>query len=217
MKATAIEWCDYTVNPVKGMCPVACSYCYARRMYQRFGWAPEVRFSEAAIDQMVEVPEGYRVFVGSTMELFGPWVPEEWMHKILGIVRARPKVTYIFLTKRPENLARWNPWPRNAWVGTTVTGCGDWATRTPKLAEVDAPVRFVSLEPLLSHVCLTAKQLRDRKVGWLILGAQTPPSEATQPHPTWIRHIAKVADQAGIPVFLKDNLNWHQQRREWPK
>ena len=44
MNLTKIEWCDYTINPVKGLCPMACSYCYARRMYKRFKWNPEIRF-----------------------------------------------------------------------------------------------------------------------------------------------------------------------------
>ncbi len=36
MNHTKIEWCDYTINPVKGLCPMACKdnqdkeYCYAR-------------------------------------------------------------------------------------------------------------------------------------------------------------------------------------------
>ena len=43
MNKTKIEWCDYTLNPVKGLCPVGCSYCYARRLYRRFGWNPKIR------------------------------------------------------------------------------------------------------------------------------------------------------------------------------
>ncbi len=51
MNKTKIEWCDYTINPVKGLCPMVCSYCYARRMYQRFKRNPEVRFEpEVFID-----------------------------------------------------------------------------------------------------------------------------------------------------------------------
>lgn len=30
MQKTKIPWADYTINPVKGLCPMACSYCYAR-------------------------------------------------------------------------------------------------------------------------------------------------------------------------------------------
>ena len=46
MNKTKIEWTDYTINPVKGLCPMACSYCYARAMYKRFRWNPEIRYDD---------------------------------------------------------------------------------------------------------------------------------------------------------------------------
>ena len=49
MNKTKIPWCDYTANPVKGLCPMACSYCYARRLYKRFGWDETVRIDEDEI------------------------------------------------------------------------------------------------------------------------------------------------------------------------
>ena len=52
MSKSRIEWLrdpitgkqGFSINPVKGLCPVACKdndgkeYCYARRMYKRFKW-----------------------------------------------------------------------------------------------------------------------------------------------------------------------------------
>lgn len=28
MNKTKIEWADYTINPVKGLCPMACPVCF---------------------------------------------------------------------------------------------------------------------------------------------------------------------------------------------
>jgi len=36
MNKTKIDWCDRSWNPVTG-CLHGCSYCYARRIAQRFG------------------------------------------------------------------------------------------------------------------------------------------------------------------------------------
>ena len=108
MNKTKIEWCDFSVNPVKGYCPVACPYCYARRMYDRFGWDRRIRFNADEICKAEAIKEPSKVFVGSMMELFGPWVPGYAMGLILGRVRAIPRHTFIFLTKKPENLSRWN-------------------------------------------------------------------------------------------------------------
>lgn len=41
-----IGWIDYTWNPVKGLCPEACEYCYARRIYARFHYDPAIRLDE---------------------------------------------------------------------------------------------------------------------------------------------------------------------------
>ncbi len=46
MNKTKIPWCDYTINPVKGLCPMACEYCYARKMYKRFKWNPVIRYDD---------------------------------------------------------------------------------------------------------------------------------------------------------------------------
>jgi len=43
MNRTRIDWADRSWNPIKGLCPEACPYCYARRLYQRFGLDPKLR------------------------------------------------------------------------------------------------------------------------------------------------------------------------------
>ena len=91
MNKTRIDWADYTINPVKGLCPMACSYCYARRMYKRFHWDETVRFEpEQAFVDAFNAPAGSKIFVGSTMELFGDWVKPNWLEQIMGWPKALP-------------------------------------------------------------------------------------------------------------------------------
>jgi protein gp37 len=33
----------------------------------------------------------------------------------------------------------------------------------------------------------------------------------------WVQSLIDQARGAGVPVFLKDNLNWPEQIREWPE
>ena len=229
MNKTKIEWCDYTSNPVKGYCPNACPYCYARAMYDRFGWDKTIRLEPAELDTWPIVPPGSKVFVGSTIDLFGPWIQSEWLADILSEIRMGcDHATFIFLTKFPENLSKWHNWPDNAWVGATATDyhMGHWAVY--HLLSCDARVKFISFEPLLGSMTdpepeelwklITARDIVVN-LDWVIIGAQTgrgPKPPLSDVH-RWAQEIIDAADSEGIPVFLKDNLQWPVQRREFPR
>ena len=44
MQKTAIEWTEYTSNPVRGKCPLGCTWCYAERIRRRFHKPEEITF-----------------------------------------------------------------------------------------------------------------------------------------------------------------------------
>lgn len=211
MAKTKIEWLrdpitgkqGYSINPVKGLCPMACSYCYARKMYKRFKWNPEIRYDPSVFMTLPNKPS--RVFVGSTMELFGNWVP--WMENILSLCRRTSEHTFIFLTKQPQNLAKWSPFPPNCWVGVTATNQTKLIEARHYLEGVEAATKFVSLEPFLEwHTHKELDWLVEvlKSIDWLIIGAQTKPT--ILPKIEWVREICGAADKAGIPVFIKDSL-----------
>lgn len=159
MQHSKIEWLQtdgkpgYSVNPVKGYCPVGCPYCYARRMYDRFKWDKTIRYADASWFGIDHLPPS-RIFVGSTIELFGDWVITAWMNCILDQVKLNPQHTFIFLTKQPQNLQKYSPYPPNAWVGVSVDGT-DNAPLGRMLytgfGKVQATVKFISFEPLLAN------------------------------------------------------------------
>ena len=195
-------------SPVKGLCPVGCSYCYARRMYKRFGWNPEIREDISAYDGLQKMRAGSKVFVGSTMELFGHWVTPLMRSNLFHVIEMYPKLTFIFLTKQPQNLP--HEFPDNCWVGISASDACDLTTRGTDLEHVWAKIKFVSLEPLLGwssyDTGYEAGWMERRGINWLIIGQQTPPKATTQPKVEWISEIITAADKAKIPVFLKNNL-----------
>ena len=210
MNKTKIEWCDYTINPVKGLCPMACSYCYARRMYKRFHWDPTIRYE--CLSPMPNPKKPSRIFVGSTIDLFHD-LTNQFLPDILSSVSLFPEHTFIFLTKCPQNLPK--EFPDNCWVGQSLT-CGesDWVYFYQKLYEfekIKAAVKFISFEPLLGHPDLPnipylARAFKDCGINWLIIGQQTPIRKETTPKIEWVKEIVEAAIKAKIPVFLKDNL-----------
>lgn len=210
MQKTKIEWCDYTANPVKGLCPVGCSYCYARAMYHRFNMDEALTFHPEVFDAIEKLKEPSRIFVGSTMELFGDWITDHILHSIFNYVEHYPQHTFIFLTKRPENLIKWSPFPENAWVGVSAVHQLAFWSGMHWMAQVKAKVKFVSFEPLQESVSGAnpdiAEHLQNGGISWVICGQQTPVKQSTMPKIEWVKEIIEAADEAGIPVFLKDNL-----------
>ena len=124
MNRTKIEWTDFTWNPITG-CLNSCPYCYARKIAKRFpnifpnGFKPTFHEDRLA-EPYEEVPETFRsknpnlslghamIFTVSMGEMFGSWVPDTWISKILEVIRDNPWHVFQILTKCPENTIEWN-------------------------------------------------------------------------------------------------------------
>jgi len=163
-------------------------------------------------------PKG--IFVCDMSDLFGIGIPEEWTRKVLSVIRQNPHHRFYLLTKQPQNLAKFSPFPDNCWVGVTVTNEDMLFDAADALESIEASVKYLSIEPLLHW--------RDAAQGfsfglsftdWIIIGGQSGRDKFYPPE-SWIKEIENVADKAGIPVFEKDNLReiWDKPpRQEVPK
>ena len=207
--AKGINWTDATWNPVTG-CNHVCSYCYARAMAHRLGrsFAPE--FHPERLSEPLSRKSPTKIFVGSNADLFGDWVPAEWVRSVLAIVRRCPQHTFQFLTKAPENLVKYNPWPANCWVGASATDQAAMSRALFALQFVKAPVRFISCEPLLGPIAADLMPL-----DWLIIGAQTG-SRPQQPRPEWVADLVSAGRVACASIWYKDNLDIMPRVNEWP-
>lgn len=213
-----IGWCDFTWNPVKGKCPVACPYCYARRIYDRFGYDSTIRLDEKELMAPYKLKKHAKIFVGSMMELFCDDVAGEWRYKILDVVKDNPQHTFQFLTKMPKRMHY--IFPDNCWCGVTVEG-ENAIGRLMLLRDVKADIKFASFEPLHSGLSRCLYDETIGKLDWIIIGAETGNRKGKiKPKKEWIEQIITQADYLGIPVFMKDNLKpyWHGElRQEFPE
>lgn len=205
----SIGWADWTINPVKGLCPVGCSYCYARRMYARncnnVFKNKTIRYDPSVFIDLNKAKPGDRIFVGSTIDLFHS-LCSAWNDEIKNICCRTPELTFIFLTKCYHNLPK--TWSDNCWSGMSVT-TRDQAYEAQKyFKDIKAKVKLINVEPLLE--CPDAWLLSQLipQANWVICGSETPYSEKTAPRIEWVREIVDAADKMKIPVFLKDNLGW---------
>jgi protein gp37 len=199
MNRTRIEWTDFTWNPVTG-CLHDCSYCYARRLTVRFpanfpaGFTPA--FHPGRLGQPCRVKRSSRVFVCSMADLFGAWVPDEWISAVFETVRACPRHTFQFLTKNPERYTAFDL-PENAWYGATVDGASE-VHRIDALRRLEGTT-FVSFEPLVEEIDPDLAA-----IDALLVGARTQPLRL--PRREWVELIVRRAREAGTAVFMKDTL-----------
>ena len=150
-------------------------------------------------------PKG--IFVCDMSDLFGIGVPEKWTKEILHYIRCCPNDRFYLLTKQPQNLAKFSPFPDNCWVGVTSTGESMFHNACYYLEKVVASVKYLSLEPLLSFRKdgFNTERLKVAGINQVIIGAQTKPYKP--PKTEWVREIVEAADKAGAKVFLKNNLS----------
>ena len=209
----SIGWADYSINPVKGKCPVGCSYCYMwgnHGIGKRFHFEKQIHYEFRSWEGIEKLKQPSRIFVGSTIELFHADTIQH-LPRIIGQVEQYPQHTFLFLTKCPQNLPR--QWPDNCWVGVTATNYDMFVDACGYLCSIKAKggakVTFVSLEPILSwedtdQFCQFWFQ--HGGIDLLIIGQQTPVSKKTEPKIEDLKEIVEAADRAGVKIFLKDNL-----------
>ena len=255
-----IEWTDVTDNIIvadgggwwcRKISP-GCANCYAAKLNTNSfyggnhlpysGQPPALKLRQDVIDGWARQRKEKRHFVASMTDVFGDWVFREWIFAFLDGMSAAPRQIFQVLTKRPEIAAReigeWlnarglKELPPNIWIGTSVEDQERADQRIPHLLRIPAAVRFLSCEPLLGPVDLTAvKQTVDPgffgdclqwyhrgychelegiaypKIHWVICGGESG-SKARPMNRTWARSLRDQCTDAGVPFFFKQWGEW---------
>lgn len=132
------------------------------------------------------------------------------------------------------------PWPLpNVWLGISCERQQEADERIPHLLNTPAAIRFISAEPLLGPIDLTALTLPgvtskfdalkhgatySRKpdghrfyhisgqptLDWVIAGGESGPN-ARPMHPDWARSLRNQCNAANVPFFFKQWGNWRPE------
>lgn len=232
MHTTKIDWATMSWNPLTG-CRHGCPYCYARRTAHRFnahmedhnpvhnglhcvsekikgtpypyGFEPTLHRYRLNLPERTKEPQ--TVFVCSMADLFGRWVPTEWIRDVFDACQRAPQHRYLFLTKNPARYMDLDhmallPQGGNFWYGSTVTNEDAMAAYAMPWSGIKT---FWSMEPLLGPVDMNKAEggLPD----WVIIGAETGNrADKVIPRREWVDQIAAYCAESEIPVFYKDNL-----------
>jgi protein gp37/ParB-like chromosome segregation protein Spo0J len=215
--SSAIEWAQWSWNPITG-CLHECPYCYARDITQDtktksafpYGFEPTLkplhllapRAHEPPADAMFDV-RYKNVFTGSMADIFGRWVPRDWIDAILREVYNATQWNFLFLTKFPHRMSEFE-FPDNAWIGTTVDLQARVVNAEKAFAQVKAKTKWLSVEPMLEPLTFSRLDLFQ----WIVIGGATKQSQTDGWHPPfiWVHDLVNQARAAGVNVYAKDNL-----------
>jgi protein gp37 len=218
-----IGWTDHTFNPWMGCTKVseACKNCYAESFTGRYnlaGWGDRAARQKTSPANWKK-PLGWakkalkegnhpRVFCASLADVaeLHPSILPEWRRELYDLTQATPNMDWLFLSKRPENyhLLNFGPlptrFPLNIWLGITAETQGRYHQRMRYLMDYGTPVRFLSVEPMLTRIVLDKHMLPD----WVIIGGESGQlKDIRKLDLTHVRHLIDQCDEHGIKVFVK--------------
>lgn len=260
-EVTNIEWADSTFNPWEGCTKVGpgCDNCYAENRNARFAggaainwgpgaprrrtsasnWHKPIAWNAQAADFFRAHGRNRRVFCASLADVFDNAVDPQWRADLFELIAATPNLDWLLLTKRIGNVGNMLPVPfdfdrhfPNVWIGATIVNQAEADRDIPKLLEVPARVRFLSMEPLLGPVDLTDlvqkagpgehhfsaldcdvetadDEWGGATVNWVIVGGESGPN-ARPMHPDWARGLRDQCEAAGVPFLFKQWGEWAQ-------
>lgn len=213
--SSSIEWTDATWNPVRGCTKVSpgCKHCYAETFAERWRGVPghpyEQGFDLRLVPDKLLEPLRWRrpraVFVNSMSDLFHEQVPERFVRQVFEVMALADWHIYQVLTKRadrmreivsrlPEGLRP----GRHVWLGVSVENRRHGLPRIEPLRRTPAPVRFLSVEPLLEDV----GDLELDGIRWVIVGGESGPG-ARPMREEWVHNIRAQCRAARVPFFFK--------------
>jgi protein gp37 len=219
-------------------------------------WENPVKWNRNAASFAKKHKRRRRVFCASAGDWLDNEVPIEWYVDLLRLIMSTPNLEWLLLTKRVGNfrkrmqeatdfllavggsenydLLTWiEQWvsgqpPAHVAIGSSTVNQPEANREIPKLLRTPARMRFVSIEPCLSHIDLTRIVIKESdepergkppvsfnalrgwyggygdpaKLDWVIVGGESG-KNARPIHPDWVRSLRYQCVTARVPFFFK--------------
>jgi protein gp37 len=144
------------------------------------------------------------IFVNSMSDLFHKAVPRSFIDSIFEVMEQADWHVFQILTKRSSNLRsyvnrryRESGAPAHIWMGVSIED-GNRLSRLQHLRDTNAPIKFLSLEPLIGRI----GHLDLRSISWVIAGGESG-SGHRPVDPEWVREIRDQCNASDTAFFFK--------------
>ncbi len=152
------------------------------------------------LDAPARVKKATKFFVDSMSDLFHEEMPFEFLDRVFETIRETPRHTYQILTKRERILEKYfqtRKVPDNVWLGVTVE-MKSRKKRIDALRNVDAKIRFLSVEPLIESL----GEVDLKNIHWVIVGGES--GHRAQPmKEEWVLDIQRQCEEQSVSFFFK--------------
>ena len=210
MAQSSIEWTEMTWNPTTGCnkLTAGCKFCYAEVMSRRLHAMGVEKYKDnfklRIHPDTLEIPYTWKkpkvVFVNSMSDLFHKDVPLSYIQRVFKVMNETPQHTYQVLTKRGDLLLQYDKhltWTPNIWMGVSVEN-EEVKDRIDYLRNTGAYIKFLSIEPLLSHL----PNINLENIDWVIVGGESGPKSRPM-EKEWVIDIKKQCKKAKVAFFFK--------------
>ena len=178
-------------------------------------------FHRYKLDEPQKWKKPRNIFVCSMADLFGDWVPDEWIDAVISSTQSALQHRYLFLTKNPK---RYDDWLERFEEGRAkgieeVANCwfGASASTNKELDRAnESRAQWLSIEPIRERIATDENQFMEvnpyigyeqKRWEWVVIGAETGNSKhKIVPKREWVEEIVKVCKEYGTPVFMKESL-----------
>jgi protein gp37 len=227
MNETGIIWTEATWNSWSGCKKVSpgCKFCYAHTLAENKRGTPAfpngfdltIR-KDNKFKEPLRLKEPALIFVNSMSDFFlrdeefnlEPGTMDALRDRAIDVIEQTPH-EYQVLTKRPDEMLRYSQrrkLPPNFWAGVSLD-VQSMAHRLDILRQVDVEIRFVSAEPILTHL----HDLDLSGIHWLIGGGESG-NHLTNPDIRAKRSMADYHPKIRQWFPRQDRYHWAQDLRD---
>ncbi|KKN58781.1 hypothetical protein LCGC14_0548760 [marine sediment metagenome] len=211
------NWISHSFTPIRGRCPYKCKYCYAKHFTQK---ALHLDQKDLKLDLYKDSTPDKRnvIFVCSTIDMFHPDVPIEWIEEVLRHCNEFPDNKYLLQTKSPHRYWHFTHlFTKHYALCTTIETNRDTSSislapptcrRVVQMAVLSNKGYNVSItiEPIIQFdLEIMVEWMKEIKPLWINIGADSKGHNLDEP--SWDKVEALISELKKFTrVVIKNNL-----------